>query len=445
MSAAAALYNEPIFRPNRRAYQPPFASALQSGTPLGSGLTQACTWLLDEGLHVPYEELKTGPQTILEDGWLENEWDWLNTINSEDGRACAMYRLLWDTGLFDSVVKMDEEDEETRAALGHAYGAIVQALEGMSALWVGVDDGYLRAILREIQPFDRLQADRAVADLKMLSGLALPLQGTRRPELVLRWKRRGWSQGVWMGERWSEGALLEALQMIAKFIRVKFCAADGKPAFAGYDIQGPLHYLRLILGGGRFSLEEWAPILRLFRNRNAGVVQDTLYGIGECKDILAIRRRWSDVLGASGLFKEEKETFSPPLAQWVKMGDQAAAQLMTDLESDIMLCIPRGLQVRMIGRHFGIDFTQEIDGAYWSEFLAPAWMDRKQRIAACKKVFSEWRRNWPHSMTAMQDYFVHFAMDNAAGSSDMSLRLSFRVRHERFVWAGPVRKGPTAD
>jgi hypothetical protein len=72
-------------------------------------------------------------------------------------------------------------------------------------------------------------------------------------------------------------------------------------------------------------------------------------------------------------------------------------------------------------------------------------MDRKQRIAACKKVFSEWRRNWPHSMTAMQDYFVHFAMDNAAGSSDMSLRLSFRVRHERFVWAGPVRKGPTAD
>jgi hypothetical protein len=48
-------------------------------------------------------------------------------------------------------------------------------------------------------------------------------------------------------------------------------------------------------------------------------------------------------------------------------------------------------------------------------------------------------------MTATQDYFVHFAMDNAAGSSDMSLRLSFRVRHERFVWAGPVRKGPTAD
>lgn len=403
MSVAAALYSEPIFRPNRRAYQPPFASALRSGTPLGSGLTRACTWILNEGLHVPYEELKTGLQTILEDEWLEDEWDWLKTIDTEDGRACAMYRLLWDTGLFDSVVEIDEEDEEGRAALGHAYGAIVQALEGTSTLWVGVDDGYLRAILREIQPFDQLQADRAVADLKMLSGLALPLQATTRQELVLRWKRRGWSQGVWMGERWSEGASLGALRMIAKFIRVRFCAADGKPAFAGYDIQGPLHYLRLILGGGRFSLEEWAPILRLFRNRNAGVVQDTLYGIAECKDILVIRRRWSDVLAAAGLFKEGRETFFPPLAQWVKMGDQAAAQLMTDLESDVMLCIPRGLQVRMIGRHFGIDFTQEIDGAYWSEFLAPAWMGRKQRIAACKKVFSEWRRNWPHSMTAMQD------------------------------------------
>jgi hypothetical protein len=131
-------------------------------------LTQACTWILNEGLHVPYEELKTGLQAILEDGWLEDEWDWLNTIDSEDGRACAMYRLLWDTGLFDSVVKMDEEDEERRAALGHAYGAIV----------------------REIQPFDQVQADRAVADLKMLSGSALPLQATRRQELVLRWKRR---------------------------------------------------------------------------------------------------------------------------------------------------------------------------------------------------------------------------------------------------------------
>jgi hypothetical protein len=36
-----------------------------------------------------------------------------------------------------------------------------------------------------------------------------------------------------MGERWSRGASLEALQMIAKFIRVKLCGADGKPAFAG--------------------------------------------------------------------------------------------------------------------------------------------------------------------------------------------------------------------
>jgi hypothetical protein len=98
--------------------------------------------------------------------------------------------------MFDSVVTMDEEDEERRAALGHAYGAIIRALEGRSPLWVGVDDGNLRAILRDIQPLDQVQEDRAVADLKKLSRSALHLQATTRQELVLRWKRRGWSQGV---------------------------------------------------------------------------------------------------------------------------------------------------------------------------------------------------------------------------------------------------------
>lgn len=246
----AALHREPIFRSNHPPYLHPFFTACQVGIPVGDALVVAAKKVLGS-LETPYTDLERDLREILEDGWLDEEWLWLETATSPDQRACMLYERLWDTGFYDRVVEMGSGEDERRA-LSHAFGAVVKAFSETSPLWMGMEEDNLRGILGEMHPISDEVVRNAIDDLQRLRSSNPEAQESCRKTLILKWKKAGWENGVWMGEYWTQGASLEALQMIAQIINVHFVGHGTKWKFDEIDSDQPyLHYLRHVLGAGR--------------------------------------------------------------------------------------------------------------------------------------------------------------------------------------------------
>lgn len=394
---------------------------------------------------------------ILTEGWLSEEWAWLRVDGGElvtrttrtsktehhprteinpDRRACTLYKLLWDTGFFDQVVDLEKKSDDQRRALGHFYGVVTKTLEQKSSIWIGVDESTLSAILEQIVGLPEEDVKAAVSDV-MTVRLALPeSREAVRLDLLPKWQRKGWEHGCWMGEIWSEGASMETIHMIAKVINVRFVGSErDKWAFEN-SFQAELHFLRLLLGGGRFSLEEWAPILLLLKSRSLDIVRDTLRQISECRDLVAIRRRWGDIIEASKAFRSDRHVFAPVLLKWITLNNADADFLLRELRQESIETLPRGLILRMISHRLGQGMSEEIDGAYWSELIRGGGPERQARLTARARDMIAWRSRWCTSMSEIQDFIQHFGLDL---NDVLSLRTSFAVRSERWVWSGPVR------
>ncbi|KAH8080960.1 hypothetical protein HD553DRAFT_344731 [Filobasidium floriforme] len=251
------------------------------------------------------EHVEREVQLLLGEGWNASEWTKVMEIGTDDGktqpeRLCAFFEFAWDSGAYGKAF-----NECHSPARAQAYGILAQAVEAREERWQGISkreiirkinslgkDGYnvltkelerrwdeiidteeraagcVHALLgdtfrdfRAVSEIDGRPHECDTPDKKQLwdVGRRYLTKATALREALGNVVRGcGWQDGVYMGREWMKGATPAFIAVVGGIFEVFANRPDFKSTSS---LAGEIHYLRRLLGEGRFYESEWVPIL----------------------------------------------------------------------------------------------------------------------------------------------------------------------------------------
>ncbi|KAG7562213.1 hypothetical protein FFLO_02299 [Filobasidium floriforme] len=148
----------------------------------------------------------------------------------------------------------------------------------------------------------------------------------KRDLLACAIRADGWIEGVFMGREWMKGASPALVSLMGGVLQGFANRPDYKSTSS---LTGELHYLRRLLGEGRFYESEWIPILDMFRRTDSVMTQSTLKALSNAVRLPEARQRWADISSrARELWRESGKSFRMPIAIDANLANVKAAQAL---------------------------------------------------------------------------------------------------------------------
>lgn len=305
------------------------------------------------------EHVEREVQLDLGEGWNASEWTKVMEIGTDDGksqpeRLCAFFEFAWDSGAYGKAF-----NECHSPARAQAYGILAQAVEAREERWQGISkreiirkinslgkDGY-NVLTKELERrWDEIidMEERAAGcvhallgdtfrDFRAVSEIDGRPHECDTPDKKQLWDvgRRyltkatamreglgnvvrgcGWQDGVYMGREWMKGATPAFIAVVGGIFEVFANRPDFKSTSS---LAGEIHYLRRLLGEGRFYESEWVPILDMLRRTDGVLLQATWAPLQKVVSLPEARHRWADISSrARELWREHGNTVGMPIA-----------------------------------------------------------------------------------------------------------------------------------
>lgn len=498
---------EPIYRSGSRWVEPFHTARYKNPDGLCDALAHARYQLRreDASLDLWLQYGITRIEEILGEGWNPEEWAKITALAGGDGRPqaarlCDFYEICWDSGVYDVAFSLGGRHRGAGnfgldVAENQVLGMAVQVLEAKDEYWRGVSgrelsrralavtgmtERLVNAVLtRPLELLDEIKAqedmaaeavdellgDSPIQSRGELSVDALPsvcdteakktlwlhsrhkLERAAAMRVVagLKIRQYGWEQGYFMGREWMRGASPDFIMTVAGIISMIF---SKRPEYKSESsLAGELHYLRRLIGAGRFYEGEWIPVLDMFRRTDGVRLATTLEKLQVAKRLPEARHRWADIASrARELWRENGETVAIPVAfdmSLAQTNPKWALPALRTLASRPLISAGR----EALRAHIGEKLDIVVHTETWAGYLSDVWrlklglMDGltfTERCSFREKVLARvMGKRYEREVESYLCQF-HYPGLSGGGTGEGVVASESQVVPERFRWSKPA-------